>query len=276
MNVLIVDDSDIIRRMIVKTMRLAEVAATVHEASNGREALTLMEGSFIDVVLADLNMPLMNGIEMIERMRASEDMRDIPVVVVSTEGAESRILDLERLGISAYLRKPFTPEQIRDVFGRLPGLPVASRLIDSVESVTCEVLERFTLLFAESVPCGGRAPGGELLLGRIGLRGAVSGIVSIAAPATLCREMAVNALGAEESGPDSALRATDALGEVANMVAGHVATSIDARDATRLSPPVVTRLTGSEWVALEGGAGTVRLDVEGEPLLASFAPRNQP
>lgn len=280
MSVLVVDDSDIIRRMIVKTMMLAEITTgPVLEASNGREALQVMDESWVDVVLADLNMPVMDGLEMIGRMRASRELAAIPVVVVSTEGAESRIEELERLGIAAYLRKPFTPEQIRDVLGRVPGLPHDERTVCTVERVVCDVLERFTMMFAEPAagPCGTAATAGgeELLLGRTGLRGAVMGIVSIAAPLGLAREMAASALGVDEDGEDAVMRAADTIGEVANMVAGHLATEFDAREHTSLSPPIVTRLVAEDWAAMEAADGTVRLDVEGRPLLASLMVRQR-
>lgn len=276
MSVLVVDDSDIIRRMIVKTMMLAELSTgTVLEASNGREALEVLDESWVDVVLADLNMPVMDGLEMIGRMRAKPELAGIPVVVVSTEGAESRIEELERLGIAAYLRKPFTPEQIRDVLGRVPGLPHDERVAHTVERVVCDVLERFAMVFAESAEEPDLPDGEELLLGRTGLRGAVMGIVSVAAPLSLAREIAANALGMDEADEDVVVRAADTIGEVANMVAGHLATEFDAREHTSLSPPIVTRLAAEDWAVMAAAQGTVRLDVEGRPLLASLMVRKR-
>lgn len=275
MSVLVVDDSDIIRRIIIKTLSLAELPiSAVHEAANGREALEVMESSSVDLVLADINMPVMDGLEMITRMRESTVLAEVPVVVVSTEGAESRVRELERLGVAAYLRKPFTPEQIRDVIGRLPNLPSDGKVARIVDSVTLDVLEHFALVFASPIDGSAGSATGECLLGRTGLRGAVTGILSVAAPVELCREMACNVLGSEVSGEDAVLRATDALGEVANMVAGHLATEIDPREHTSLSPPIVTRCTSDDWIVLDASAGTVRFDVEGWPLLASFSARD--
>lgn len=277
MSVLVVDDSDIIRRMIVKTMSLAELpTGAVFEASNGREALQVLDESWVDLVLADLNMPVMDGLEMIGRMRATPELAGIPVVVVSTEGAESRIDELERLGISAYLRKPFTPEQIRDVLGRVPGLPHDERVAHTVERVVRDVLQRFTMVLAEPVEKLDPPVDGELLLGRTGLRGAVMGIVSVAAPLSLAREMAGNALGMDEADEDVLVRAADIIGEVANMVAGHVATEFDAREHTSLSPPIVTRLSAEGWTAMTTAEGIVRMDVEGYPLMASLLVRKRP
>ncbi|MBN2247493.1 MAG: response regulator [Coriobacteriia bacterium] len=274
LSVLVVDDSDVIRRMIVKTMRLAELATdAVYEAANGREALDVMGANWIDVVLADLNMPVMDGLEMIQTMRRSPEFADIPVIVVSTEGAESRIDELERLGIAAYLRKPFTPEQIRDTLRCLPVAPRAVRAADDVQEVVCDVLERFTLMFAEPVGGACPAPTGELLLARTGLRGALMGIVSVAAPVDLATEMAGNALGMDESDEDIMLRAADVLGEVVNMVGGHLASAFDCHEHTAVSPPIVTRFLSGDWAAMEALSSVVRLDVEGRPVLASFTMR---
>ena len=76
LDVLVVDDSDVIRAMIMKTLRLAQVPVrTAFEAANGREALDLLEDNWVDLVLADINMPVMDGVEMVEQMRARRTWR---------------------------------------------------------------------------------------------------------------------------------------------------------------------------------------------------------
>ena len=121
-NVLIVDDSKIVRQVIAKTLRIAGVQVNeVHEASNGQEALAVLGQHWIDLVFADINMPVMNGAELIERMSADTMLKSIPVVVVSTEGSATRIEQLKSKGISAYVRKPFTPEEIRQAVDEVMG-----------------------------------------------------------------------------------------------------------------------------------------------------------
>lgn len=121
-NVLIIDDSKIVRQVIAKTLRIAGVQVNeVHEASNGQEALAVLGQHWIDLVFADINMPVMNGVELIERMSADSMLKSIPVVVVSTEGSATRIEKLKSKGISAYIRKPFTPEEIRQVVDEVMG-----------------------------------------------------------------------------------------------------------------------------------------------------------
>jgi two-component system chemotaxis response regulator CheY len=114
-NLLIVDDSKTVRSVITKALRAAGIPTNlVLEAQNGLEALDLLRNNWIDLVLADINMPVMNGVEMLERMKADADLEATPVVVVSTEGSSTRIARLEELGVRFFLRKPFRPEQLRD------------------------------------------------------------------------------------------------------------------------------------------------------------------
>ena len=119
-NILIVDDSETVRAVIAKTLKIADVpVAELYEASNGQEALDILGERWVDLVLADINMPVMNGIEMIERMSQDGMLRSIPVIVVSTEGSQTRIEQIMSKGVQAYLRKPFKPEQVKEVIGRI-------------------------------------------------------------------------------------------------------------------------------------------------------------
>ena len=115
-NVLVVDDSKIIRAVIKKTLTLAGVEVNeLHEAQNGKEALDILKEKQVDLVFSDIHMPEMNGVEMIEQMALDGVLRDIPVIVVSSEGSKERMGELLDKGARAYVRKPFTPELIRDL-----------------------------------------------------------------------------------------------------------------------------------------------------------------
>ncbi|MEJ5358160.1 MAG: response regulator [Desulfobacterales bacterium] len=123
-NVLIVDDSGVMRAMIRKAIELSGLSlGEVHQAENGRAGLEILESSWIDLVLVDINMPVMNGEEMIAAMHAREDFRSIPTVVVSTEGSRSRIERLETSGVR-FIHKPFSPEKLRDTLRDLLGSEV--------------------------------------------------------------------------------------------------------------------------------------------------------
>ncbi len=123
LNILIVDDSALTRKAIKRIIEMLdlEIAETI-EAENGREALEKLEQTSIDLVLADLNMPEMGGIEMIYHMRGNEDTKYIPVVVVSTESSTTRIEGLLADGAKDYLHKPFTPEEFKEVITRVVGV----------------------------------------------------------------------------------------------------------------------------------------------------------
>ena len=113
-NVLIVDDSRIMRTMILKTLQMTGISlGEIFQAGNGQEGLKALEENWIDLAIVDINMPVMNGEEMIDRMRANPEMQDMPVVVVSTEGSETRIARLEKKGV-VFIHKPFEAETIRD------------------------------------------------------------------------------------------------------------------------------------------------------------------
>jgi two-component system chemotaxis response regulator CheY len=115
-NVLIVDNSVIIRKMVAKTLEISDLdISQYHYAENGRQALEKLEENWIDIVFADINMPVMNGIEMIEEMNKKDLLSTIPVVVISTERSRERIDRLKKMGIRAYLQKPFAPEEFADV-----------------------------------------------------------------------------------------------------------------------------------------------------------------
>ena len=113
-NVLIVDDSEIIRAVVKKSIAMSGLSiGELHEASNGSEALQKLSSSWIDIVFTDINMPQMTGIELVEKMAQDEMLAKIPVVIISTERSETRINDLLQLGVRAYLKKPFRPEEFR-------------------------------------------------------------------------------------------------------------------------------------------------------------------
>ena len=115
-NVLIVDDSPIIRKMVAKTLKISDLDISGYQfAENGRQALLVLEENWIDIVFADINMPEMNGMELIEEMVRRDLMATIPVVIISTERSQERIDSLRQMGISAYLHKPFVPEEFARV-----------------------------------------------------------------------------------------------------------------------------------------------------------------
>jgi len=123
LNILVVDDSATVRAVIVKTLDIAGIdVGELHQAENGKEALDILGDNWIDIVFADINMPVMGGLDMVEKMNDEGLLKTIPVVIVSTEGSATRIEQLKAKGVSAYIRKPFTREIIRNVVDDIMGV----------------------------------------------------------------------------------------------------------------------------------------------------------
>jgi len=113
LSVLIADDSLVMRRMVARSLELAGVPPhELREASNGEEALGILRETYVDIVLCDLHMPVMDGLELMKRLGADPATADVPVVIVSSERSAGLIAELEELGVRGYLRKPFQPEAL--------------------------------------------------------------------------------------------------------------------------------------------------------------------
>lgn len=123
LNILLVDDSATVRAVIAKTLEITGVEISeLYQAENGKEALDVLADNWVDLVFADINMPVMDGVEMIEKMYEDGLLKTIPVVIVSTEGSATRVEQLKSKGVSAYIRKPFTPEVLREVMEGIVGV----------------------------------------------------------------------------------------------------------------------------------------------------------
>ena len=121
-NVLIVDDSGTTRRVIEKTLKLSGLPlGEITHAENGREGLDQIREKWLDLVITDINMPVMNGVEMLEDLARDELLKSLPVLVISTEGGQARIDGLRALGVRGFLRKPFQPEQIKQMIEEILG-----------------------------------------------------------------------------------------------------------------------------------------------------------
>ncbi len=113
-NVLIVDDSPVMRSFVRRVLSLAGIAVgECWEASDGEEALALLGRRWVDIVLTDINMPNMDGEQLLGHMERDEVLRSIPVIVVSTDQTDSRVRRMMNLGARGYVKKPFLPETLR-------------------------------------------------------------------------------------------------------------------------------------------------------------------
>ncbi|MBV8833376.1 MAG: response regulator [Acidobacteriaceae bacterium] len=124
--VLIVDDSPAMRSFVKRVLELSGFDMGVcHEAGNGQEALDLLSKEWVDVVLTDINMPVMNGQEFVQNLAADESLHAIPVIVVSTDRTEDRVRQMIALGAKGYVKKPFQPEELREELEKVLGVAYA-------------------------------------------------------------------------------------------------------------------------------------------------------
>ncbi len=122
LNILVVDDSPVSRAIVKKAISMSGLEiGTLAEATDGAEGLSKLEGTWFDIVFTDLNMPVMTGWEMVEKMAAASLLDSIPVVVISSDRSKERMAALEARGVRAYLNKPFRPEQFREIVTQLLG-----------------------------------------------------------------------------------------------------------------------------------------------------------
>ncbi len=118
--VLIVDDSNTMRKIVSRALRQAGIDFdTILEAGDGQEALTVLADNKVDIVLSDINMPNMTGLEFLKAKAEEDAIKDIPVIMISTETGADIINEAKSLGAKGAIKKPFTPDLINETLGAL-------------------------------------------------------------------------------------------------------------------------------------------------------------
>jgi two-component system chemotaxis response regulator CheY len=115
LTILIVDDSSVMRKIIVRTLQQVglETAAMI-ESANGSEALEVLRAQRVDLILSDLSMPVMDGLDFLKQISAERLAEGVPVVMITTEGSEHHMREALADGAKGYIRKPFTAEQMKE------------------------------------------------------------------------------------------------------------------------------------------------------------------
>jgi len=122
-NILIVDDSPSMRQVIKRTIKISGFdVGHFFEVSNGKEALDLLTSKWVDVIVSDINMPVMDGITFIKFLQKDTITAKIPIIVITTEGRESCLEKIMNLGVTACLKKPFKPETFRNQLIKVLGI----------------------------------------------------------------------------------------------------------------------------------------------------------
>ncbi|SRR5579863_1165836 len=119
-DLLIVDDSAAIRKILQRILQKAEFPiGTVFEAGDGLEALAILKENKVGLVLTEINMPNMDGLQLLAQLRAEEAWKRLPVIMITNEGGQGKVMEALQLGATGYVKKPFTSDQIKD---KLAGL----------------------------------------------------------------------------------------------------------------------------------------------------------
>ena len=116
LNILIVDDSATMRALLHRVVGLADLPiGTIYQAPNGLEALKILETCSVQAVFTDLNMPVMNGMQLLREMAKRDSWKDLLRIIISTDGSKLRRDEARELNVNLYVEKPFRPEVVRDV-----------------------------------------------------------------------------------------------------------------------------------------------------------------
>ena len=112
--VLIVDDSSVMRKIVERALRQAGLESLlVMEAGSGIDGLEVLKSKQVDLILSDINMPAMDGLEFLRQIRATQLAPGVPIVMITTESSEEHVKQAIQAGAMGYIRKPFTPDQVK-------------------------------------------------------------------------------------------------------------------------------------------------------------------
>ncbi|MDK9693579.1 MAG: response regulator [Sulfurimonas sp.] len=124
MKLLVVDDSSTMRRIIKNTLQRLGYK-DIFEGGDGVEGwTTLNENPDINMLITDWNMPEMNGLELVKKVRADERFKDLPIIMVTTEGGKAEVITALKAGVNNYIVKPFTPQVLKEKLAAVMGIEV--------------------------------------------------------------------------------------------------------------------------------------------------------
>lgn len=113
--ILVVDDSAMMRKVVLRTLKMADIEFDqVLEAGDGVEALAFLRANKVELIMCDINMPIMSGLEFLQQVKDDKLAPGVPIVMVTTEGSEPQVRQAILVGARGYIRKPFTLEHIKN------------------------------------------------------------------------------------------------------------------------------------------------------------------
>jgi two-component system chemotaxis response regulator CheY len=122
LDVLIVDDSAAIRKILQRVLRQTELnLGEINEAGDGTEAVEILKNRTYGLILSDINMPQMDGLQLLARIKEMDHLKNVPVIMITTEGGQGKVMEAVQLGATGYVRKPFTADQIKEKLAGVIG-----------------------------------------------------------------------------------------------------------------------------------------------------------
>jgi two-component system chemotaxis response regulator CheY len=118
-NVMVVDDSRIMRNIVKNTFELLKMPCNFLEAANGEDALKLLLNQKIDLILLDWNMPGLSGIDFLKKVRAIDQYKSIPIIMVTSESAKLNVVEAIKSGVTAYITKPIDDKVFLDKLSKI-------------------------------------------------------------------------------------------------------------------------------------------------------------
>lgn len=256
--------------MVAKTLQLAAVPMKqCFEASNGEEALGILSREKIDLALVDINMPVMGGDEMLHRMHRDPALKDVPVVLLTSEGRSKRVEELQSEGYYEYLRKPVTPEKIREVVTRLVGKAQPVESVTELGTVVCDVIQRLTFVICDITPKPDLPPVERpICQATMKFEGPRRGAMSLTVPESVCDIFAANVVGIPPEEEGARRLGRDALQEVVSVTCGHLLTALVGEGPSfRLQGPEFREITEGDWQDLLGEDDTIACVMEDSPAI---------
>ncbi len=283
MRILVVDDSRATRRFLGRVLELSGLpVGQILQAADGLEALTMLRSNAVDLILADINMPNMNGEQFLVLVQSNPETSLIPVIIVSSDSTDSRKERMLSLGARGYVPKPVTPEMFRNEFERVfsgsrsPAAvsgPVQSASAASeplLTRVTAQALENMCFLSLDGVVSGEMSGAEDSVSAQVQFSGDVSGWLGITITYEAAIAMTASFFGADESENLPPDQIESFTAELANVICGALLASYRPDGRFELSPPeIVHEIVGTAgrqthsimtWL-VEGGAIRVGLSI---------------
>jgi two-component system chemotaxis response regulator CheY len=245
-HVMIVDDCPAMRTFIMRVIDLSglEIGKRL-QASNGQEALDTLREQQVDLILTDINMPIMNGEELLRQLDQDELLKTIPVLVVSTDGSEHRIQCMLSLNARGHLKKPFSPEALREKLKELLGVPMPMNK-DAVRQILTasgrQALETMFFEIADAASSETQRPNGDLVATSLTFTGEPPGRFGIVLSEPVARSIAANFLALEDENELTPNQIRDVAGEFTNIVCGSVLSDLESKFNFDLSSPVAIHI----------------------------------